>query len=137
MEDGSVMCPFKFKEEYQSFPQRVHGGIIATMLDELAFRALWTNGSDGTWGVTMSINVKYRKPVPYEIPLIGRGIIVKETPKFATMNAQIFNTERTLLANAEVKYIKLDVDQIATGIDVHDEMCYLVQDNVKEINFDI
>ena len=136
MKDGSVMCPFKFKEEYQSFPQRVHGGIIATMLDELAFRALWTNGTEDVWGVTMSMNVKYRKPVPYETPLIGRGIIVRETSKFATMDAQIFNIERTLLANAEVKYIKLSADQIASGIDVHDEMCYLVQDNVKEINFD-
>ncbi len=35
MEDGSVMTTFEFREEHQSFPQRVHGGIIATMLDEI------------------------------------------------------------------------------------------------------
>lgn len=41
MEDESVMTIFKYKEEHQSFPQRVHGGLIATMLDELGLRALW------------------------------------------------------------------------------------------------
>ena len=25
MEDGSVMTPFQYKKEHQSFPQRVHG----------------------------------------------------------------------------------------------------------------
>ena len=35
MEDGSVMTVFKFKEEYQSFPQRVHGGPIGDLPHEL------------------------------------------------------------------------------------------------------
>lgn len=35
MEDGSVMTPFRFRQEHQSYPQRVHGGLIATMLDGL------------------------------------------------------------------------------------------------------
>ena len=35
MEDGSVMTPFRFRQEHQSYPQRVHGGLIAAMLDGL------------------------------------------------------------------------------------------------------
>ena len=38
MEDGSVLTPFRFREEHQSYPQRVHGGVIAAMLDELGLR---------------------------------------------------------------------------------------------------
>ena len=38
MEDESVMTIFKYSEEFQSFPQRVHGGLIATMLDELGLK---------------------------------------------------------------------------------------------------
>ena len=40
MEDGSVMTKLKFKECHQSFPQRVHGGLITTILDELSKNSL-------------------------------------------------------------------------------------------------
>ena len=40
MEDGSVMTIFRYEEEHQSFPQRVHGGLAATMLDELGLTGL-------------------------------------------------------------------------------------------------
>ena len=136
MEDKNVMTIFKFKEEYQSFPQRVHGGIIATMLDELGLRALWAKSSEDDFGVTLSMNVKYRKPVPYNEVLIGKGLVQKETSKFVTIETEIFDKKGNLLANAEVKYIKLAINKIADGINAHDEMCYLIKDDVKEINFE-
>ena len=33
MEDGSVMTVFRYKEQHQSYPGRVHGGMITAMLD--------------------------------------------------------------------------------------------------------
>ncbi len=136
MEDGSVMTKFQYREEHQSFPQRVHGGLIATMLDELGLRALWAKGSEERFGVTLSMESKFRKPVPYNEILIGKGLVKKETSKFITIDTEIFNTSGDLLANAEVKYIKLDINKIVGGIDSHEEMCYLIQDDVKEINFE-
>ena len=136
MEDGSVMTKFQYREEHQSFPQRVPGGLIATMLDELGLRALWAKGSEERFGVTLSMESKFRKPVPYNEILIGKGLVKKETSKFITIDTEIFNTSGDLLANAEVKYIKLDVNKIVGGIDSHEEMCYLIQDDVKEINFE-
>lgn len=136
MEDGSVMTPFEFKEEYQSFPQRVHGGIIATMLDELGLRGLWAKtNNDNVFGVTLSINVKYRKPVPYNEKLIGKGMLIKETSKFAIIKTEIYDIKGNLLADSEVKYLKLDTEKIAQNIDSHEEMCYLIADDIKEINF--
>ena len=136
MEDKSVMTIFKFKEEYQSFPQRVHGGIIATMLDELGLRALWAKSSEDDFGVTLSMNVKYRKPIPYNEILIGKGLVQKETSKFITIETEIFDKKGNLLANAEVKYIKLAINKIVNDINLHDEMCHLIEDDVKEINFE-
>lgn len=136
MEDGSVMTIFKYREEHQSFPQRVHGGIIATMLDELGLRALWAKKMKEEYGVTLSMEVKYRKPVPYNEMIIGKGIVKKETSKFIVINTDLFDKKGTLLANAEVKYIKLDISKIAAEVDSHEEMCYLIEDDVKEINFE-
>ncbi len=71
MEDGSVMSKFQYREEHQSYPGRVHGGLITAMLDEMGLRALWAKeGNEEEMGVTMSLDTKYRKPVPYNTELI-------------------------------------------------------------------
>ncbi len=70
MEDGSVMSKFQYREEHQSYPGRVHGGLITAMLDEMGLRALWAKeGNEEEMGVTMSLDTKYRKPVPYNTEL--------------------------------------------------------------------
>ncbi len=133
MEDGSVMTLFRFEEEHQSFPQRVHGGLAATMLDELGLRALWALEGEDALGVTMSMAVKYRKPVPYQEELVGKGIVVKASSKFATMKTEIYDRKGILLVSGDLRYIKLDAEQIAEHVDAHEEMCYLIADDVKEI----
>lgn len=135
MEDGSVMTPFQYKKEHQSFPQRVHGGIIAAMLDELGLRACWTE-SEKIFGVTTSMEVKYRKPVPYDTDLIGRGQVEKENSRFLKVKTEILDKSGQVLAEAEVKYIKLAVEKIVNDIDIHEEMHYLIKDDIKEIKFE-
>ena len=132
MEDGSVMTKFKYREEHQSYPGRVHGGLITAMLDEMGLRALWAkDGND--FGVTMSLDTKYRKPVPYETELIGKGILIKENSKFFVVDSKILDLQGNILANGTIKYIKLDTNKINENIDAHEEMCYLIEDDVKEI----
>lgn len=134
MEDGSVMTKFKYREEHQSYPGRVHGGLITAMLDEMGLRALWTKKlNEETFGVTISLDTKYRKPVPYDVELIGKGMLIKENSKFFTVDSSIMDLQGNILANGVIKYIKLDVDKINSDVVEHEEMCYLVEDGVKEI----
>ena len=134
MEDGSVMTLFRYMKQHQSYPGRVHGGLITAMLDEMGLRALWAKElSEETFGVTFSLETKYRKPVPYDQDLIGKGIIVKNSSKFFVTEASIMDTKGNVLANGTVKYIRLDVNEIAENAEVHEEMCYLDEDGVTEI----
>lgn len=134
MEDGSVMTKFKYREEHQSYPGRVHGGLITAMLDEMGLRALWAKeGSEEKFGVTMSLDTKYRKPVPYDEEIIGKGIVIKENNKFFVVDSKIMDLQGNVLANGNIKYIKLDTNKINENIDAHEEMCYLIEDDVKEI----
>ena len=134
MEDGSVMTKFKYREEHQSYPGRVHGGLITAMLDEMGLRALWTKKlNEETFGVTISLDTKYRKPVPYDVELIGKGMLIKENSKFFILYSSIMDLQGNILANGVIKYIKLDVDKINSDVVEHEEMCYLVEDGVKEI----
>lgn len=132
MEDESVMTLFKFKTEHQSFPQRVHGGLIGTMLDELACRAYWVK-DETIFGVTMSMETKYRKPVPYEVELIGKGIITSDTSKFFKTKTMILDKDGTLYAEADTSYLKLPVAKIAKDVSYHEEMGYFSDEYLEEI----
>ncbi len=135
MEDGSVISPFEFKEIHQSFPQRVHGGLIGTILDEMACRAYWING-DYTTGVTTSMEVKYRKPTPYNVPLLGRGIVTLDRSRMFKTHAEIIDKFGTVYAEAEVTYLKLPSDKIAENMDIHSELPYLIEDGITEIEIE-
>lgn len=134
MEDGSVVTRFSFREEHQSYPGRAHGGLIAAMLDELGLRALWAKtGHEGVYGVTLSLETRYRKPVPYDAPLLGRGVIVKDSGNFLTAECAIYDEGGALLAQSTARYLKMDVNKIQAGVDEHEEMCYLIEDGVTEV----
>ena len=134
MEDGSVMSKFKYREEHQSYPGRVHGGLITAMLDEMGIRALWAKeGNEEEMGVTVSLDTKYRKPVPYNTELIGKGVVVKNNNNFLIVKSEILDLEGNVLANGTIKYIKLDANKINDDMKMHEEMCYLIEDDIKEI----
>ncbi len=137
MEDGSVATLFSYRCQHQSYPGRVHGGLITAMIDEMGLRALWAKElSEESFGVTFSIDTKYRKPVPYGCRLAGRGRIVRDTRRHFITEACIMDMAGDVLASGTVKYLRLDVDQIAEGAETHEELCYLDEDGVREISFD-
>ena len=135
MEDGSVMTIFKTREDLQSFPDNTHGGITATMLDELGLRAIWVKEPE-LCGVTAMLNVKYRKRVRYGVELIGRGKEIKRSGKISVIKTEIFDKYGSLLAQADATYILMPIEEINKDMDIHKELCYLIEDDIKEINFE-
>lgn len=134
MEDGSVMTLFRYREHHQSYPGRVHGGLISAMIDEMGLRGLWAkHQEESLFGVTMTLDTKYRKPVPCGAELLGRGIVTCETARAFEVDSFIYDREGLLLANGHVKYMKLDARLIAADADVHEEMPYLIADGITEI----
>lgn len=110
MEDGSLVSIFEYKAMHQSYPGRTHGGLITAMLDEVAGRAIWIT-EPTTWGVTMDLNVKFRKIVPYDVKLKAVGKIIKNTKRGFVGDAKIYDMEGNILAEAEVTYIKLPIEK--------------------------
>ena len=63
-------------ERYQSYPGIVHGGILASMLDEVIGRVAMI-GDHHHFMVSVKLQILYRHPVPVETPLKIRGRIIK------------------------------------------------------------
>ena len=79
-EDNLVVGTLNGSFQHQSYPERMHGGLITAALDETIGRALWLVERD-IYAVTTEINVKFRKPVPLGKELYVVGEIVKNTSR--------------------------------------------------------
>ena len=129
MEDNTLVTIFEYKEFHQSYPGRVHGGMISSMLDELIGRAIWITEPE-MWGVTMTLNVKFRKPVPYNTKLKAIGKITKSNKRAFEGIGELYDMEGNLLANAEAVYFKLPLDKISTDSS-HEEVNIYYPDDIK------
>lgn len=133
MEDGSVGARFKFKKEHQSYPERVHGGMVSALLDELAGRALWVT-DPSLMGVTANMTVKFRKSVPYDKLLLARGYISKRNGRIFSAEAQIFDENKVVLAQLSGNYVILPNNQISNCENLSEEVSVLVEDNITELD---
>lgn len=91
------------QKRFEGYFNILHGGIQATILDEIA--AWVVNTKCKTAGVTSSLKVKYCKPVPLSIgTLTVKGKIASIARRLATIQAHIEDAEGHVLVEAEVVY---------------------------------
>lgn len=112
LEDGTVAGLFTARAHHQSYPGRVHGGVITAMLDETIGRAVQV-GSPDTWGVTAELTTRYKYPVPYDVPLIVTGRIVKDSRLLFVGEGELILPDGTVAATASAKYMKQKLSSIA------------------------
>lgn len=134
MEDDSIGCLLTYIPEHQSYPGRVHGGMVSALLDELIGRALWVNEPEA-YGVTTSLDVSFRKPVPYNTPLKARATLTYNSSRGFYGEGYLYDMDGKILAQASAKYLKLPAKLISTDTDINAEMCYNVKDDIAEIDF--
>jgi acyl-coenzyme A thioesterase PaaI-like protein len=69
-----VRAHLSVPECYRSYPGVVHGGIVATILDETSGRALIVHSRDiNDFFVTAKMEIRYRRATPTETPLLAVG----------------------------------------------------------------
>jgi acyl-coenzyme A thioesterase PaaI-like protein len=98
---GMVELDWIASEEYQGYPGVLHGGVVATLLDEVAGRTTMS-GDPPRFMVTMKMEIRYRKPVPIQQPLHITGELVRDRGRFAESVARIFLPGGSLGAEAIV-----------------------------------
>ena len=135
LDDDSVATVFKFKNEHQSYPDRTHGGMISALLDELMGRALWLT-EPGMFGVTTTLNITYRKPVPLETEVKARAYLTFNSPRGFSAKGQIYSADGKLLAEGCARYLKIPFSSaFKDGKSYHDEMPYEIPMDRAEIDF--
>src|SRR5215469_2656854 len=64
LDQDTIVADFQPREEHQGFPGVIHGGIVASVLDEALGRTSLL-GKRPEWTMTGKLEVKYRRYVPY------------------------------------------------------------------------
>ena len=100
------------KDEYQSYPGRMHGGIASSLLDEGVGRAIHVTNPE-IWGVTVDLNVKYRKPVPLDQTLYIESKITNLTNRAFDGEGKLFAKDGVPLVTATARYLIIPPDKIA------------------------
>lgn len=136
MENGEIVAIFKPLEEHQSYPERLHGGVAASILDETIGRAINIEHGD-VWGVTVELNLKYKKPVPLDEELRVVGRITRDTSRLFEGTGEILLSNGEVAVMADAKYIKMPIAKI-TDYDPDDEELMVLshqQDDPSEIEY--
>ena len=105
-EDNLVVGTLNGSFQHQSYPERMHGGLITAALDETIGRALWLVERD-IYAVTTEINVKFRKPVPLGKELYVVGEIVRNTSRIFEGAGKIRDETGAVYATATGTYFKI------------------------------
>jgi acyl-coenzyme A thioesterase PaaI-like protein len=112
--DGSLCGVFNTVPEHQSYPGRVHGGIISAMLDEVIGRAVQVAYPE-LFGVTSELRVKFRAPVPLGVPLKVVARIDKQSKRIFEGTGELVLDDGTVAAQGFARYYAQDVASIADG----------------------
>jgi uncharacterized protein (TIGR00369 family) len=112
-EAGELIATFVPSEEHQSYPGRLHGGLASAILDETIGRAILVGNDQEIWGLTIELNLSYKKQIPLGVELKVVGRITEQNSRF------FYGTGEIVLPNGEVavtgrgKYLKAPLSKIA------------------------
>jgi uncharacterized protein (TIGR00369 family) len=136
LDNNELLAVFKPRGEHQSYPGRLHGGIISTILDETIGRAIMIQSEGDIWGVTVDLQIRFKKPVPLDEELRVIGRITKDSSRFFEGTGELLLQDGTVAATGHGKYLKVPLEKIA-DFDVDHQEWQVVQSNDDPKSFQL
>jgi uncharacterized protein (TIGR00369 family) len=103
-EDSSVVCLALVPDTFEGPQGYLHGGIIATLLDETMSKAVRARGFTA---MTRHMEVDYLRPVPSSTPIRLEGHVTRNEGRKHWTEARILDAERTVLAIGKGLFIEV------------------------------
>ena len=104
-DDHRIVCRIRVPQRFEGPPGHVHGGIIATLLDEAMSKA---NRQFGVVAMTRQMEVEYLRPVPLLARLTLTARRVSAEGRAHRCEAQICGGSGDILASGKAVFIAVD-----------------------------
>lgn len=107
--EGRVVGEITPREEHQGYPGVLHGGIAATLLDEVAGRVMT---GLGLWMATAKLEIRYKQPVPIGKPCTVIGEKVRLRGRALEAHAEIRLEDGSVAVEADGLYLRLPDERV-------------------------
>jgi len=110
---GDAVCSdVVLKRHHVGWRNMAHGGIISTLLDEvMAWAVIYLKRS---FSVTRRMTVRYKAPVPVDVPLTVRGSIAEECATGTCRTSGVLlDGEGKALATGEAEFVLLSAERLS------------------------
>ncbi len=101
-EGDEYITEFAPDERHQGYDGIVHGGLVATVLDEVMARMLWDRGLRFA---TAELTVRYRAPLTVGARAEFRARITRQRSRLIEAEASATSEDGTLLALATARFL--------------------------------
>jgi uncharacterized protein (TIGR00369 family) len=129
-EAGELIATFVPGNEHQSYPGRLHGGLASAILDETIGRAVMVGSGKEVWGLTLELNLTYRKPIPLGVELKVVARITEQNSRFFEGTGEIVLPGGETAVSARGKYLKAPWEKIADFDPIENEW-KVVKDEIE------
>jgi uncharacterized protein (TIGR00369 family) len=100
--EDAVSARITLPPRFQGWRETAHGGIVMMLLDEAMAHACRLIGERG---VTASMQIRFRGPVPLGVPLLVTGSVKWQKRQVIALEATVAHGDGTLLATAEGSFV--------------------------------
>jgi uncharacterized protein (TIGR00369 family) len=100
--EGVARTTWTGGDDFVGWSDKLHGGIIATMLDEVM---AWAPSSFDSWAVTAEITIRYRSPaLPGEM-LRAEGRVVTRRRRIYDVSGEVVGADGRIVAEGSGRYL--------------------------------
>lgn len=103
-EVGTIVCQVIVPDTYEGPKGFVHGGIVATLMDEAMSKAV---RAQGLHAMTRHMEVDYLRPVPSSTPIRLEGLYVRSEGRKHWTEARILDADGKVLAKSQGLFVEV------------------------------
>ncbi len=100
--EGTARTEWVPGKDYVGWEEKVHGGIIATLLDEVM---AWAPSSHDSWAVTAEMQIRYRAPANPGERLVATGRVTERRRRIYHVAGEVRGEDGRLVAEAEGRFL--------------------------------
>ncbi|HET8587086.1 MAG TPA: PaaI family thioesterase [Candidatus Limnocylindria bacterium] len=102
IDDGEARTTWTPGDDYVGWESKVHGGLLATLLDEVM---AWAPAADDAWAVTAEMNIRYRTPANPGERLSAVGRVTSRRRRIYQVHGEVRGEDGRLVAEAEGRFL--------------------------------
>jgi uncharacterized protein (TIGR00369 family) len=100
--DGVARTTWVGGDDYVGWSDKLHGGIIATLLDEVM---AWAPSSYDSWAVTAEMTIRYRSPALPGESLEAEGRVVERRRRIYRVTGDVRGADGRVVAEGSGRYL--------------------------------